>query len=150
MAMPIPDLTAAGFLPEGVHDCTLAEIRERFGQFQRTDNRPRLFARLEQFVRDARTSGLVIAIIVDGSFATSKDDPNDVDVIVVLRRDHDFGAVLRPMEYNVVVQPQIRRLYRLDALVAETGTVALAEHVALFRKLRGQPDVVKGMLRIVP
>src|SRR5436190_1641426 len=109
--MPIPELTAAGYLPEGVHDCTLAEIRERFGQFQRTDLRPRLFASLEQFVRDARASGLVVAVIVDGNFVTSKDDPNDIDVIVVLRPDHDFGAILRPMEYNVVVQPQIRRLY---------------------------------------
>src|SRR5437763_745258 len=48
--MPIPDLNADGLLPTGLFDCTLEEIRQRFGSFQGSERRPHLFARLEQTV----------------------------------------------------------------------------------------------------
>jgi predicted nucleotidyltransferase len=146
--MPIPALNAEGLLPEGVHDCTLDEIRDRFGAFQRTDHRCRLFERLERYVAAARASGLVVAVIVDGSFVTAKDEPSDVDVIVVLRKDHDFRATLRPMEYNVVASGQIRRMYRVDAVVARSDSDDFVRFVALFSLLRDQPDARKGMVRI--
>jgi hypothetical protein len=41
--MPIPDFTPDGFLPPGVHDCTLDELRVRFGVFRSNDRRPRLY-----------------------------------------------------------------------------------------------------------
>jgi hypothetical protein len=70
--MPIPALTTDGFLPEGIHDCSLAELQERFGHFQRNDVRPRLFERLSKFIQQAVATGLVTSIIVDGSFVTSR------------------------------------------------------------------------------
>jgi len=42
--MPIPDLNEDGLLPEGIHEASLEEVRERFGRFQRTDRRPDLFS----------------------------------------------------------------------------------------------------------
>lgn len=146
--MPIPALNDDGLLPEGVHDCTLEEIRERFGSFQRTDARCRLFERLEAFVRDARASGIVVAVIVDGSFVTDEDVPNDVDVIVVLRHDHDFTATLRPLPYNMVSKSQIRRLYRIDALIGQDGDIEVDKHIRLFRRVRWNSKLYKGMLRI--
>jgi hypothetical protein len=98
LAMPIPALNDDGFLPEGVHDCTLAEVQARFGQFQRTDRRCHLFERLEVFLSHAKATGLVTAVILDGSFVTDKDAPSDIDLILVLRPDHDFAASLRPFE----------------------------------------------------
>jgi hypothetical protein len=44
--MPIPDLDQGGFLPPGVHDCSLEEIGERFARFQVSDRRMRLFDKL--------------------------------------------------------------------------------------------------------
>lgn len=147
--MPIPTLTDDGLLPAGVHDCTLDEIRDRFGAFQRSDRRCRLFERLESFVRAATASGIVTAIIVDGSFVTDKDEPSDVDVIVVLRTDHDFTATLRPMEYNVVASGPIRRMYRIDALVARDGSENLQDAVDWFEQVRNRTRVRKGLLRLV-
>lgn len=147
--MPIPALTADGLLPDGVHDCTLDEIRDQFGSFQRTDQRCRLFERLESFVRAAKASGIVVAVLVDGSFVTDKDVPSDVDVIVVLRGDHDYGAVLRPMEYNVVCRGQIRRLFRIDALIASEGSGDLDDYMKWFEQVRNRPGVRKGMLRFM-
>jgi len=48
--MPIPALNADGLLPAGVFDCTLPEVRVRFGAFRGSDHRARLFARLEELV----------------------------------------------------------------------------------------------------
>jgi hypothetical protein len=146
--MPIPALTADGLLPEGVHDCTLEEVREQFEQFQRTDARCRLFERLEALVHEARRTGFVVAIIVDGSFVTGTETPNDVDVIIVLRTGHDMQASLRPFEYNVVSKSQIRRIYRIDALMGQEGEKVLDEQIELFSRVRGNSTRRKGILRL--
>ncbi len=88
ISMPIPEIDETGFLPEGVHQATLEEVREPFGRFQRTDRRPVLFSQLSLFLAEVRASGLVEAVIVDGSFVTAKDEPSDIDLILVLRPDH--------------------------------------------------------------
>jgi hypothetical protein len=82
--MPIPALNPDGFLPSGLFDCDLPEMRARFGVFRTSDRRPQLFARLEELVRAMRLSGLFEELIIDGSFVTLKEQPNDIDVIAVL------------------------------------------------------------------
>ena len=89
--MPIPDLNEDGLLPEGIHEASLEEVRERFGRFQRTDRRPELFSKLALFLTEVRACGLVEAVIVDGSFVTAKDEPSDIDLILVLRSDRRTG-----------------------------------------------------------
>ena len=147
--MPIPALTAEGFLPPGVHDCTLEELHREFGQFQRSDARPRLFRRLEAFIRDAIRTGYFCAIIVDGSFTTDIDSPNDIDLILVLRRGHDFAATTRPFEYNVLSRRQVRRIYRFDTLIGEDGSVEVDDHIRFFSQIRERDDLRKGMMRIL-
>jgi len=41
--MPIPALNEHGLLPAGIHDCTLDELKSRFGSFQISDRRNQLF-----------------------------------------------------------------------------------------------------------
>src|SRR6267143_6908647 len=98
--MPLPALNHDGLLPPGIHDCTLDELKVGFGNFQGNDQRPRLFARLEDFLDEARTAGLVRCVLVNGSFVTSKPDPNDIDMVVVVSLGHDFAADLLPLQYN--------------------------------------------------
>jgi hypothetical protein len=73
--MPIPELDSRGFLPHGVHDASLGEVLERFGRFRETDRRQTLAGQLVAFMEEARRTGLVASVIVDGSFATSKPQP---------------------------------------------------------------------------
>jgi hypothetical protein len=72
--MAIPEFTADGLLPRGLHECSIEEARARFGSFDRSDRRPRLFEKLEQFLADARQSRLVTAVIINGSFVTARFD----------------------------------------------------------------------------
>ena len=88
--MPIPALDPDGFLPVGVHDGTLDELKARFGSFQGSDRRPQLWARFVEFVNETRAVGLVRALLVDGSFVTAKPDPNDIDLTWSYRRTTIF------------------------------------------------------------
>ena len=80
----IPTLNEHGLLPEGIHECTLAEAEARFGRFQTTDRRPQLWSRFMEFVREAKASGMVEAVLVDGSIETAQPAPNDIDLVVVV------------------------------------------------------------------
>jgi hypothetical protein len=146
--MPIPGFNDAGLLPPGVYDCTLDELRQRFGVFQTTDRRPTLFEKLHALVHEAWATRLVVEIIIDGSFVTAKPDPNDIDLILVLNKGHDFTAELRPFEYNVLSTRQARKIYGFDLLVAMHGSSVYTEYLAFFAQVRGETSRRKGLLRL--
>jgi hypothetical protein len=148
--MPIPELNEHGFLPEGIHEASLEEVRERFGRFQRTDRRPTPFTRLALFLAEVRASGLVEAVIVDGSFVSAKDEPSDIDLILVLRPDHDYHAQLKPFEYNALSKGSVRRRYRFDILIAHQGSDEQKKYVDLFQRVKNVPDLRKGVVEVRP
>lgn len=141
-------MTTSGYLPEGIHECTLEEFRERFGQFQRTDRRCRLFEQLAEYVRQAKSSGLVKAIIVDGSYVTRKDDPNDIDLIIVSIARVDMPQELRPVEYNSISKGEVRRQFGIDALLAEDGSLQFERFIRFFAQVREDASIRKGIVRI--
>ena len=144
----IPPFADNGLLPAGVYTCSLDEVRDRFGSFQVTDRRSKLYAGLELYLQEAKASGLVTAVILNGSFVTAEVQPNDIDVIIAMRPGHDMAVDLRPLEYNVVSRRQIKSRHRLDALVAVDGSEVYDKYVAFFQAVRGRRDVRKGLLRI--
>lgn len=146
--MPIPDLNDDGLLPEGIHDCSFAELVERFGQFRKSDCRRRLTKRLEEFFREVGATGFAVSVIVDGSFVTAKAEPNDIDLVLVLRAGHNFSTTVRPFEYNVLSRRRVRKSYGFDMLLAEEGQPEFAEFIEFFTQVRGDPDVRKGLLRV--
>ena len=146
--MPIPPFDHDGLLPDGVHRCTLEEIRDRFGSFLGSDHRPRLFEKLEAFLREAKASEMVVAVLVDGSFVTGKACPNDIDLIVVLSRGHDFLADLSPSAYNVLSKRRVQRRFGFDLLVAREGSVEYDRWVEFFQQVRLEPGRVKGILSL--
>jgi hypothetical protein len=146
--MPIPSLDETGFLPEGVHDATLPEIGATFGRFQTSDQRMRLFDRLQEYVRQLKSTDLAAALIVDGSFVTDKDRPWDIDLIVVLRKGHDLTAELRPFEYNIVSRRRVQRAFAFDLLVAREDSPEYDEYIEFFQRIKGQ-EGRKGLLRVL-
>jgi predicted nucleotidyltransferase len=146
--MPIPNLNEQGLLPPGIYDCSLEEIGERFGTFQSTDRRSRLYEKLQEYLTQVRTANLAIAVIVNGSFVTGKADPNDIDLILVLPSSHALRAELVPMAYNVLSRRRVRRQYGFDILVAREDATEYTQYVEFFRQVRGQPHLYKGVLRI--
>jgi len=80
----IPDLRDDGYLPEGLHLATEAEISFRFGTS--TSQRRRLALRLRRWIELAR-SVAAKRMFVDGSFVTARPEPHDVDAVVWLADD---------------------------------------------------------------
>ena len=99
--MPIPELNTHGLLPPGVHDCTVEEITERFGAFQGGEQRPRLMEKLIAFAAEARASGIVRALLVDGSL---------VHIELQATNDPDMGY--RMLMYYVLITQKYRRPLR--------------------------------------
>ena len=80
----IPDFRDDGYLPEGLHLATEAEVTFRFGTA--TARRKRLALRLRRWIELARAV-TARRLFVDGSFVTSKSEPNDVDAVIWIPDD---------------------------------------------------------------
>jgi hypothetical protein len=88
--MPLPEFDSVGDLPEGVHQATMDEIRARFGHG--TPQRQAVTARLLRIYHLAAATGELDRVIIFGSYITTKPDPNDVDVILVMSDDFEVHA----------------------------------------------------------
>ena len=146
--MPIPALNADGLLPVGIFDCSLADVRVRFGSFQGSDTRQRLFAKLEEMVAALQRSGLFETLLLDGSFVTAKSAPNDIDLVAVLRPGHDFERDLPMSEYALVSRVMLRRRFGFDIIVAERDSHLYRSYVEFFSRIRERPEARKGLLRL--
>ena len=76
LAMAIPPLNRTGELPPGEHKTSLARVRKRFGHS--SAQREELMQGLEEAAGNLKAAG-VQTIWINGSFVTSKKEPNDVD-----------------------------------------------------------------------
>ena len=89
--MTFPDFDENGDLPVGIYKATLQEVLEHFGQgsLQR-----RLVARrLEKIYLSAKATDKVLRFVVYGSFVTAKENPNDVDIFMLMEDEFDPDEV---------------------------------------------------------
>ena len=80
----IPDFRSDGYLPDGVHVASEADITFRFGSG--SPRRRRLVVRVRRWVKLARRVK-ARRLLIDGSFVTAKSEPGDVDAVVLLPPD---------------------------------------------------------------
>ena len=138
-----------GFLPDGIHECTVEEIVERFGSFHGSDRRPRLAKALSEYFAELRSSAIGKYLIVDGSFVTGEPRPGDVDLLLVLRDDVDLGQPVPPFRYNPRSKRYIRKNYDFDFAFGFDGDETSTQYLALYRGIKGRPGNVKGFLKVV-
>lgn len=146
--MPIPDFEQDGFLPIGIHDCTIEEISERFGRFQISDRRPSLNEGLISYFRELRDANIGKYLIVNGSFVTSKDNPSDIDVLLVLKDDVDLTGDLPPFRKNAFSRRYINKHYDLDFHFGFENDPSATNILNNFLEVKYQPGKNKGILKI--
>ena len=83
--MPLPELDSHGDLPVGVHQASLDEVIARFGHG--TPQRQLVTTRLLRVLKLAEGTGKLERFIIFGSYVTAKPNPNDVDIILIMRDD---------------------------------------------------------------
>ncbi len=81
---------------------------------------------------------------------TAKDEPSDIDLILVLRSNHDYHAELKPFEYNALSKSEVRRRFRFDVVVVQAGSDLYEHSVNFFQGVRDRPDLRKGVVRVIP
>jgi hypothetical protein len=76
----IPPFDERGNLPPGVHSATLDEVIHRFGRG--SDQREAQAQSLQWLVPLCRRAG-VTRLLINGSFVTAKEEPNDLDCVAL-------------------------------------------------------------------
>lgn len=68
----------------GFHDITMDQIEEIFVEnFDNSDNRKYLMSRLKVLLNIISEINIKFEIWIDGSFATKKQNPNDIDIAII-------------------------------------------------------------------
>lgn len=144
----LPEFIGPGVLPPGIHSATLEEIEARYGKFQRSDRRARLLATVREFVQEVRACRWVQRVLLAGSVVTSKDEPDDIDVLLVFERRADFVELL-PHEYNVLYQAGAQRRFGalLDLHVVEEDSEAMERLLRFFQRDRDGHTV--GLIEVI-
>lgn len=89
--MSLPEFTETGDLPVDVHKVSLEETVARFGAD--SDQRKLLARRLERIFEIALKTGYLARFVVFGSFVTSKSEPNDVDVFMIMDDNFEMQSL---------------------------------------------------------
>ena len=88
--MPLPGFDHKGELPAGVHRATMDEVVAHFGSG--TPQRQAVTARLLRVYHLAKATGKLECLIIFGSYITTEPEPNDVDIVLIMRDDFRIGA----------------------------------------------------------
>lgn len=94
--MMMSPFNAQGDLPPGVHQATLVEVVERFGQG--APERVRVTERLQRVIALAQETGKLEQVFIWGSYVTDKPDPGDIDLFLIMSPDfesNDYTSEMR-------------------------------------------------------
>jgi uncharacterized protein DUF6932 len=84
-ATMIPEFDDNGYLPAGVHRASLDEVLARFGSG--SEHREAQADSLRWLIPLCRRAGIV-RLLINGSFVTSRAEPNDVDCVLLQGPDY--------------------------------------------------------------
>ena len=137
----IPKLNKDGYLPQGVHRAGLTAIKRRFGVSSRI--RKELFKNMLSLVQLLRKhKGNVKKFLLNGSFVTSKESPEDFDCILIVRPGFDFDS------------PEARQLRQSKELFNAHILAAMEEDAIECRRLinffgHDRDGRSKGLLEVI-
>jgi hypothetical protein len=90
----LPALNSEGNLPEGIHLATADEV---FARFATTSARRQwLGEQLRSLLALAKSTGQLVRVFLWGSFVTSKEVPNNLDVLLVMSTEFVIEALPAP------------------------------------------------------
>jgi len=139
----IPDFRGDGYLPEGVHTATKAEVTFRFGAS--SPRRRRLVMRLRRWIELSRLTG-ASRFLVDGSFVTAKKEPNDIDAVVFLADDFE-AQISRGFEPALELE-QMLLTRRPEEIFAAEDSGDWNDWVEFFTRTRELDGRRKGLVEV--
>jgi hypothetical protein len=136
--VPIPPLTAYGYLPDGIYHAHIEEVFETFvkGKSQR---RLDIWNGMNRFIQDY--SGIIpdAKVYLDGSYISGKNEPGDIEVII------EFGTIHWPLYCQKihVIRDQIKSNYLVDVWPQFPGQPN--DFLQFFQYIRNEEKNSKGL-----
>lgn len=140
----IPPFRADGYLPEGLHRASEAEVLFRFGTSTR--RRRRLALRLLRWIELSRNVG-GRRLLVDGSFVTAKDEPNDIDAVQLLPTD--FQERVEQGDLSGMELEEMLLTRRPEELFAAEDEMDWDEWVEFFGRTREADGRRNGLVEVI-
>jgi hypothetical protein len=144
MLSGIPPFRPDGYLPEGIHQATEAEVTFRFGSQGR--RRRRLTLRLRRWIELGRAVGAT-RLLVDGSFVTAKAEPNDLDAVLLVPENYP-DLVAQGLEAAVELEEMFLSRQPEELFPAEDEAV-WRDWCDFFSRTREADQRRKGLVEIV-
>lgn len=111
-------------LEPGLHDFRLSDIGNHFLQdFSESNTRKRLIAELEQYTKLISNFLESVELWLDGSFTTTKLNPNDIDLVVFISAEEANALPTEKKEQlrGLLDNPTIKSRFGLDVYVSIMG-----------------------------
>ena len=143
LTSPIPPFRRDGYLPDGVYVCSEADVIFRFGSSSR--HRRRLALRLRRWIELGRQVGAE-RLLVDGSFVTAKEEPQDVDTVILLPQD--FAQQLEQENPPALELEEMLLTRRPEEIFAAEDETDWEEWVEFFSLTRESDRCRKGLVEI--
>lgn len=141
--MTIPPFRPDGYLPEGVYLVSEAEATFRFGAS--APRRRRLALRLRRWIELARQVG-ARRLLLDGSFVTAKEEPDDVDAVVLL--PSNFEQQIEAGTQAALELEEMLLTRRPEEIFAAEDEADWEEWVEFFSRTRESDGRRKGLVEI--
>ena len=139
----IPPFRTDGYLPEGLFLATEAQVTFRFGASTR--RRRRLILRVRRWVELSRQVK-ARRLLIDGSFVTAKEDPHDVDAVVLLPLDFE-----RQIEQGLAPALELEEMLltrRPEEIFAAEDETDWDDWVDFFSRTREADGRRKGLVEV--
>ena len=140
---PLPPFNYHGYLPEGVHDTTLDQLR---GRLAFNPKRVELWDGLQDFLRWAVATGRFSHAYIDGGFITDKSNPEDIDVILQTRAAYGTAAFAAMEPFFAMGMDEIYTKYSVHLhFWCEGFPGGLSDFRRFFQYLRPQDAAPLGL-----
>ena len=111
--------------------------------------------KLGQFVALARSFGLFSALFTDGSFATDKDLPGDIDAVLELPRA-SLKALLAATNFHQLDPAAVKATYEVHLFFQQPPPAPGLDWVLFFQRLKPEeaivrklsPSTMRGILKV--
>ena len=138
-----PRFRVDGYLPEGLYHATEAQVTIRFGALNQ--RRERLIFRVRRWVALARQVG-AIRLLIDGSFVTAKDKPNDIDAVILL--PPNFKHQIQKGIKAALELKEMLRIRRPEEIFAAEDETDWEDWIEFFSRTREADGRRKGLVEI--
>ncbi|MDD3031223.1 MAG: hypothetical protein PHF16_02435 [Atribacterota bacterium] len=137
----IPDFNKHGNLPAGIYRASIDDIEKRFGL--NSKKRISLFSTFNNFLEliiPFKTN--IKQIILDGSFVTTKENPGDIDCIILIKDNTRFTPEIVDKLVNA------KKLYNIHLFIREERNIK--EYKKLLDLFSKDRDLkLKGVIEVV-